>query len=103
MPERHLLPIPLPGGRTGDTGHLTVYFSPRLREAGDLSDYRDWLNWADTVRRRLKLAVIVDGVEQRNPPQVSPPADPLVWEATFAQSTPVKAHRRTDWTATPMQ
>ena len=100
MPERHLLPIPLPRGRTGDVGHLTVYFSPRLREAGPLSDYPDWRHWAATVNA-LSIEVVVDGVVS-TPTRVTPGAEPALWDAVFAQDTPVKAHRPTDWTATPL-
>ncbi|GAA3383054.1 hypothetical protein [Cryptosporangium minutisporangium] len=101
MPERHLLPIPLPRGRTGNTGHLTVYFSPRLREKGPLSGYPDWRQWATTVNA-LTLRVVVDGV-LTTPTRVTPGAEPALWNAVFAPNTPVKAHRPTDWTATPLE
>ena len=32
MPEQHLLPIALPRGRSGNTGYLTVYYAPRLKD-----------------------------------------------------------------------
>ncbi len=46
--ERHLLPIPLPHGRSGTTGSLTVFFAPRLRHQGPLWDYQEWVDWPDT-------------------------------------------------------
>ena len=49
MPVQHLLPFALPTGRDGNTGRLTVYFSPRLKEAGVLSDYSEWLDWPATL------------------------------------------------------
>ena len=45
MPIRDLLVIPLPRGKTGVTGHCSVYFAPRLRESGELRDYADWRDW----------------------------------------------------------
>ncbi len=45
MPVNHLLPFALPRGRTGSTGRLTVYFSPRLKEGGRLGRYNAWVDW----------------------------------------------------------
>lgn len=103
MPERHLLPIPLPHGRDGTTGFLTVYFSPRLRERGRLSDYPEWLNWADTVNSgRLSITVEISGVAQV-PTRVKPLAEPAAWAALFHPLTPVSGHRPTDWRGAPLQ
>ncbi len=95
MPERHLLPIPLPHGRDGQTGFLTVYFSPRLRSKGPLFDYPEWEHWADTVNA-MAINVVVNGVPQV-PTRVTPLADPAAWDAVFDRRTPVSAYRPTDW------
>ncbi len=95
MPERHLLPIPLPHGRAGQTGFLTVYFAPRLRERGPLSDYPEWEQWADTVNA-MTIAVVINGVPQV-PTRVTPLAEPAAWQAVFADDTPVSGHRPKDW------
>jgi hypothetical protein len=95
MPERHLLPIPLPHGRSGKTGFLTVYFAPRLRERGPLSAYPEWERWADTVNA-LAITVEINGVPQV-PTRVTPLAEPAAWQAVFADDTPVSGHRPKDW------
>src|SRR5262245_973999 len=95
MPDRHLLPIPLPHGRAGRTGFLTVYFAPRLRERGPLSDYPEWERWADTVNA-MNITVAIDGVPQV-PTRVTPLAEPAAWQAVFANDTPVSGHRPKDW------
>lgn len=102
MPERHLLPIPLPHGRAGQTGFLTVYFAPRLRERGPLSDYPEWEHWADTVNNRLSINVEINGVAQV-PTRVTPLAEPAAWDTVFASDTPVSGHRPTDWRSAPLQ
>lgn len=45
----HLI-VPLPNGRTGSTGHLSVFFVPRLQEFGNLADWtQDWRNWPKVI------------------------------------------------------
>ena len=95
MPDRHLLPIPLPHGRAGQTGFLTVYFAPRLRERGPLSDYPEWEQWADTVNA-MSITAVINGVPQV-PTRVTPLAEPAAWQAVFADDTPVSGHRPKDW------
>lgn len=97
MPDRQLLVIPLPHGRQGDDGHLTVYFSPRLRETAALGQYPEWADWGNTVNS-LRLRVIVDGVERDHQRGVKA-VDPTVWQAVFDAKTPVRGHRPADWTA----
>jgi hypothetical protein len=101
MPERHLLAIPLPHGRVGNTGFLTVYFAPRLREQGPLSDYPEWDPWPDTVNA-MAINVAIDGVPQV-PARVTPLAEPAAWQAVFRSQTPVSGHRPKDWRSTPLQ
>ena len=96
MPERHLLAIPLPHGRNQQTGLLTVYFAPRLRERGPLSDYPEWTQWANMVNTSLSIEVFVDGV-LRPSVRVTPLAEPDVWNAVFSPQTPVSGHRPMDW------
>ena len=100
MPEQHLLPFALPHGRAGSTGFVTVYFAPRLKESGPLSDYPAWLNWAATVNA-LNIQILVDGLP-RPSTRVGITADPNIWAATFAPNTPVDPHRFEDWSETPL-
>ena len=77
MPERHLLPIPLPHGRTGATGFLTIYFSPDSRRAGSSRTIPSGAHWADTVNTST-IRVEVDGV-LLNAVRVGIRADPAIW------------------------
>ncbi|HET9547231.1 MAG TPA: hypothetical protein VFO97_05320, partial [Desertimonas sp.] len=94
--ERQLLAIPLPHGRTGSTGLLTVYFSPRLLQGGPLWHYAEWEHWPDTVNTQLSIDVIVNGAS-RPFTRVTPLAEPAAWQAVFADDTPVSGYRPTDW------
>ena len=94
--ERHLLPIPLPHGRSGTTGSLTVFFAPRLRHRGPLWHYQEWADWPDTVNNNMSIQVFVNGVS-RPFTKVTPLADSAAWRAVFADVTPVSGHRATDW------
>lgn len=104
MKPRHLLPIPLPAGRTGDTGHLSVYFSFRLKDDGLLGrpDYPELEDWPDTLGSRLQIQVDVDGTIV-NHRLVSPPPSSTVWGALFPPQdpVPVKGHRFKDWSQGP--
>ncbi|BAK33546.1 hypothetical protein MLP_05320 [Microlunatus phosphovorus NM-1] len=101
MPVRHLLPFALPTGRTGPTGRLTVYLSPRLKADGVLADYPEWVDWPATLAG-LNLRVRVDGaiVPHR---VVSPVPSSAVWAATFTPDAPVDGHRFVDFSHTPLQ
>jgi hypothetical protein len=100
MPIRHLLPFALPTGRDGNTGRLTVYFSPRLKEAGVLSDYPEWLDWPDTLDTRLALEVRVNGAVRPHR-TLGPTPSSARWTAVFGPDTPVVAHRFVDFSQAP--
>jgi hypothetical protein len=104
MPIRHLLPFALPTGRTKNVGRLTVFFSPRLKESGPLSDYPEWVDWPAhlTAVLRPNLEIFVNGVKA-NHTLVSPPPSSAVWTAVFGPNTPVDAHRFVDFSKTPIQ
>lgn len=86
MPERHLLVTPLPNGRQGNTGFLSVALTPRLRERGVLGDYPDVRDWAN-VAGVISAQVLLDGVPL--PPaqvtRVSPAPVTRAWRALFGQ------------------
>lgn len=96
----HLLPFALPHGRTNNVGQLTVYFSPRLKEAGRLLRYPTFLDWPAFLATR-NLRVQVNGVDA-NPRPVGVSASSSVWRAVFDRETPVKAHRFVDFSTTPV-
>ena len=101
MPVNHLLPFALPRGRTGSTGRLTVYFSPRLKEGGRLGRYNAWEDWPSTLSG-LSLLVRVNGTDI-TPNPVGIQASSAVWRAVFAPRTPVAPHRFVDFSDTPRQ
>ena len=101
MPVNHLLPFALPRGRTGSTGRLTVYFSPRLKEGGRLGRYNAWVDWPLTLST-LTLTVTVNGTDI-TPTPVGIQASSAVWRAVFAPRTPVAPHRFVDFSDTPRQ
>ena len=94
--ERQLLAIPLPHGRTGSTGLLTVYFSPRLLQGGPLSALPGVGALAGHGQHPLSIDVIVNGAS-RPFTRVTPLAEPAAWQAVFADDTPVSGYRPTDW------
>lgn len=109
MPERHLLVLPLPTGRTGSMGRLSVFFSPRLVEVGaseTLRDYPDWRAWPDVINDpAFTFEVLLDGTQVPNVNVVSPAADPAVWAAVFGgpitTEVAVEPYRFVDRTGTP--
>ena len=105
MPEQHLLPIALPRGRSGNTGYLTVYFSPRLKEPGVLHDYMEWMRWPDTLASLTIRIGLSDGAATSwvVPTPVGVSADPKKWQNTFRQLTPVDPYRFVDWSKAPLQ
>ena len=105
MPEQHLLPIALPRGRIGDTGYLTVYYAPRLKEPGVLNDYPAWMRWPDTLNRLTIQVGLSDELTNGwvPPTQVGITPDPAKWASTFRGTTPIKPHRFIDWSQTPLQ
>lgn len=84
MPERHLIVTPLPNGRSGNTGFLSVYFAPRLREAGILADYPDFRDWAN-LAAGLSAQILLDGVALAPGAitRVSPAPMTAAWRAVF--------------------
>mgnify|MGYP000897100303 CR=1 FL=1 len=88
MPRRCLVPIPLPHGRTGNTGRLSIYFSPRLLEGGVLSDYPDWRDWPAALAS-FSYRVHVNGAQVPFS-VVSPVPSTTKWKAVFAAATPVE-------------
>ena len=105
MPEQHLLPIALPRGRNANTGYLTIYFAPRLKEPGILNDYMEWMRWPDTLASLNIRVQIADSSRSGwvTPVQVGITPDPLKWANTFRAMTPVSPHRFIDWSQTPLQ
>ena len=105
MPEQHLLPIALPRGRSGNTGYLTIYYAPRLKEPGVLNDYTEWMRWPDTLNSLNLQVGLSDNVTNVwvTPTQVGITPDPVKWANTFRATTPVKPHRFIDWSQTPLQ
>ncbi len=97
MPTNHLLPIPLPHGRTGNVGHLSVFLSPRLLESGALEPYNAWRQWS-RVASALSVEVLIDGVAAPNRRVGVEPDDDL-WANAFAPMTPVRGHRFVDWSS----
>lgn len=98
MPDRHLVLMPLPHGRSrGNAGRLSVLLVPRLRAGGTLSQWTsDWARWPAVVlgatgRPRLQFNVAINGAVQsananigpNNPRWTSTPPDPAVWAAVF--------------------
>ena len=49
MPDADLVAFPLPTGRSGNTGFVTVLFAPRLRTEGVLNDWDDWKSWPSAL------------------------------------------------------
>ena len=110
MPEQHLLPVALPRGRGlneagKNIGKITIYFSPRLKDEGVLSDYPEWLNWPEMLdRMNVRLRLMDSGnAEWVSLTRVSDEPDPRKWENLFAASTPVEPHRFVDWSVAPLQ
>jgi len=106
MPEQHLLPIALPRGRSGNTGFLTVYYAPRLKQAvpNGLMDYPEWMHWPDTLNSltiQLRLGDSATSVWV-TPTAVGISPDPDKWTNTFRGATPIKPHRFIDWSQTPL-
>jgi len=101
MPERHLLPIPLPTGRSGTNGRLTIYFAHRLKEQGRLQPhYPELVDWPATLAG-LNIAVRVNGAVV--PHQVvGVQSSSLVWTTAFAAQTRCRAHRFIDYADTPL-
>jgi hypothetical protein len=99
MPLRHLVVTPLPNGRNGNIGFLSVHLSPRLRQDGVLSDYPDFGDWGQfvTAAPALQFQVLVNGVVRPAGAVtvVSPPVNRDVWRAVFgrpANTIPVKKY-----------
>ncbi len=90
MPANHLLPIPLPTGRVGNTGTMSIFFSPRLVALGPTGTLRDypWRDWPAVVNdAAFGLTVVLDGGPVPVFNVVSPPADSAVWAAVFGDPT----------------
>lgn len=109
MPEHHLLAIPLPNGTArGGAGKISVFFSPRLVEAGPngtLQDY-PWRDWPAVVTdANFGVRFLLDGnaVPASMVTVTSAPADPAVWAAVFGdpQNVAVAPWQFTDRTETP--
>ncbi|MFK7917080.1 MAG: fibronectin type III domain-containing protein [Ilumatobacter sp.] len=100
--------IPLPNGRTGSTGNLSVFFVPRLQEAGKLADWmQDWRNWpkvingtapggAGPLELRVALATaagnftvapVNQGIKVGDPNWISAAPSEAAWDALFATNT----------------
>jgi hypothetical protein len=64
MTIRHLIVTPLPNGRSGNVGSLSVHLGPRLRSGGILQDYTDFADWGAfvTTAPALEFTVAIDGV-----------------------------------------
>src|SRR5688572_12029450 len=101
MPDRYMMAVPLPHGRDGNTGFMSIYFSPRLVGGGTLNDYPDWKNWP-AARGLFNLQVFVNGV-QRNFNVVSAAPSSTKWLAVFPTSTTVKKWQFVDRTFTQLK
>src|SRR4051794_27553198 len=88
MLERDLLPIPIPHGRVGDTGYLSVYFVPRLlRNGPTLAAYSDWSNWPAVVRA-MTFTIKVNGSNVAFTQTSAAPSTPK-WNAVLPDTLPV--------------
>jgi hypothetical protein len=107
MPTRHLMVTPLPTGRSGNTGTISVHLFPRLRVAGTLKDYLDFRNWGTFMAAApaMQFQFVINGV---NVPaggvtRVSAPVKTAVWRAVFGapttSNTPVDPYTFVDRTA----
>lgn len=97
QPRRDLIVLALPTGivttAQGPAATLTAMFLPRLREAGTLSQYPDWRNWPNGLRR-LQFRVDADGSVLR--PRIRSRWSTKVWRAVFPPSTEVDPHAYVD-------
>ncbi len=105
MPVQHLLPVALPRGKSGNTGRITLYFSPRLKQSGILADYPEWMNWPETLARMHVRLGLQDNSQSDwvSLNRVSVVPDLLKWRNLFAAATPVNPHRFVDWSKAPYE
>ena len=101
MPDRYLLPIPLAHGRSGNTGFLSIYFSPRLVTEGPLSTYPDWVNWPATLAS-FNFEILINGVKKAHTVVGAAPSS-AKWTAVFPGKTDVGRWRVVDRTGTQVR
>ncbi len=91
MPNRHLVLVPLPRGRDGLLGRLSVLLVPHLEQQGHLADYQfDWARWP--------AAVLGAG-----PPPLGSPIEPLTFDVWIngRQTHQNLGHLSAQWVSDP--
>jgi hypothetical protein len=99
MPNQTILFTVMPRGMSLNTQTLpvSVFVSPRLYGASQLSSFPDWLKWTAQLKEKgLRLTLRCDG-HTRDFEIDTKVLRPDLWEAMFKETTFVRSHTFTDY------